>query len=221
MSEYVLRARLTSPQNLSRLWNSICGPPVEKPPLLFLCSLLTTKSTVPGVYCRNLLTMSQFVTEADIDHHEVIRRGGANCGDEDFAFVQCPVCGHVYLIESEVDTAFLDASDLSRRVGFYSEGDIVPCINCGKPLLAEQIWAALRGDEGSIAWQVSWETFRASGWAWAAKGFDASMALTTQEEVVRFSTMRLAQECAKLDPGEEQTLAEERFVGEADRQPPY
>ena len=113
--------------------------------------------------------MSQFITEADVDYHEVIRRGGANGGDENFAFVRCPTCGYVYVIDSEVDTAFVDASDLSRRVGFYSVGDIIPCAGCGKPLLAEQIWAALRGDEGTDAWQVPWEAIRASAWAWAAK----------------------------------------------------
>jgi hypothetical protein len=42
----------------------------------------------------------------------------------------------------------------------YAEPIPVPCSGCGKPLLAGQIWAALRGDDGTIAWQVPWEAFR-------------------------------------------------------------
>jgi len=117
--------------------------------------------------------MSQFINETDIDFREVIRRGGANGGDEDFAFVRCPTCGYIYLIDYEIDTAFVDAADLTRRVGFSYDGDVIPCSGCGKPLLAGQIWAALRGDEGTIAWQVPREAFLASKWAWAAKNSDS------------------------------------------------
>lgn len=42
-----------------------------------------------------------------------------------------------------------------------------------------------------------------------------------QEKVARVGKTRLAEACAKLDPVEEQTLAEEWFVGEADLWPPY
>lgn len=115
--------------------------------------------------------MGQFVTERDIDYWEIIRRGRANGGDEDFAFLQCPGCGHIYLIDSEIDTAYLDADDLSRRNGFFSSGDVVYCIGCGRALLSEQIWAALRGDAytDTPGWQVDWEQFQQSPWAWAGK----------------------------------------------------
>ena len=42
-----------------------------------------------------------------------------------------------------------------------------------------------------------------------------------QEKVARVGKTRLAEECAKLDPAEEQAMAEEWFVGEADLWPPY
>jgi hypothetical protein len=39
--------------------------------------------------------------------------GGANHGDEDFAFFRCPHCRRVYLLEYEVDTVYLDPADLA------------------------------------------------------------------------------------------------------------
>jgi hypothetical protein len=36
--------------------------------------------------------MSDFVPESEIDYDEVYRRGGYNCGDEDFALFRCPFC---------------------------------------------------------------------------------------------------------------------------------
>ena len=42
-----------------------------------------------------------------------------------------------------------------------------------------------------------------------------------QEKVSRIGRTRLALECAKLDPAEEQALAEEGFAAEADLWPPY
>lgn len=42
-----------------------------------------------------------------------------------------------------------------------------------------------------------------------------------QEKVSRLGSSRLAQECAKLDPAEEQAMAEERFAAEVALWPPY
>lgn len=42
-----------------------------------------------------------------------------------------------------------------------------------------------------------------------------------QEKVARVGKTRLAEECAKLDPAEEQTFAEEGFAAEANLWPPY
>lgn len=42
-----------------------------------------------------------------------------------------------------------------------------------------------------------------------------------QEKVSRISKTRLAQECAKLEPAEEQAMAEEGLAAEADLWPPY
>ena len=42
-----------------------------------------------------------------------------------------------------------------------------------------------------------------------------------QEKIVRLGKTRLAQECAKLDPAEEQGLADEGLAAEAAQWPPY
>src|SRR5207248_1242293 len=42
-----------------------------------------------------------------------------------------------------------------------------------------------------------------------------------QEKIDRFQKTRLAQECAKLDPSEEQALADLGLATEADQWPPY
>ena len=42
-----------------------------------------------------------------------------------------------------------------------------------------------------------------------------------QEKVARIGKTRLAQECAKLDPREEQALADEGLAAEAAQWPPY
>lgn len=42
-----------------------------------------------------------------------------------------------------------------------------------------------------------------------------------QEKITRLSKTRLAQECAKLDPVEEQELADEGLAAEVPQWPPY
>jgi len=42
-----------------------------------------------------------------------------------------------------------------------------------------------------------------------------------QEKIARLDTTRLARECAKLHPSEEQALTDERLVGEATLLPEY
>lgn len=42
-----------------------------------------------------------------------------------------------------------------------------------------------------------------------------------QEKIARLSKTRLAQECAKLNPLEEQTLADEGLAAEVGQWPPY
>ena len=64
--------------------------------------------------------MSDFVPESEIDYDEVYRRGGRNCGDEDFAVFRCPFCDHVYMMEYEVDTVYLDGRDLTKRLAVFN-----------------------------------------------------------------------------------------------------
>lgn len=72
---------------------------------------------------------NELVSETSIDYEEVFRRGGRNHEDEDFALFKCPSCGHVYMLEYEVDTVYLDGNDLSRRVFVFSGS--FDCVQCG------------------------------------------------------------------------------------------
>jgi hypothetical protein len=64
-----------------------------------------------------MATLPDAVPEEALDYAEILRRGGTNCGDEDFALCKCPRCGRIYFIEYEGDTTYLDPDDLGRRVG--------------------------------------------------------------------------------------------------------
>ncbi len=107
--------------------------------------------------------MSNFVPEEAIDYDEVYRRGGHNLGDEDFALFKCPNCGQVYLLESEVDTVYLDPNELSRRVPVY-DGSF-HCVSCGREVPQDAPW---EGPNASPRFGVTWAELQASEWAWVA-----------------------------------------------------
>jgi glyoxylase I family protein len=103
-----------------------------------------------------------YVPEDAIDHAAIFARGGANHGDEDFALFKCPDCGQVYLLEYEVDTVYLDATDLSKRVPVSSSS--FRCVACRRDV-ARGAWAGPRVEE---RFRVTWAELDASGWRWAA-----------------------------------------------------
>lgn len=108
--------------------------------------------------------MEDVISEELLDYPEILRRGGANHGDEDFMLFCCWFCRRVYLLEYEVETVYLDSTDLSRRVTVYNDDFI--CLNCGR---------AGFGDEASLAegtrpeWGVTWADLVGSGWEWAVR----------------------------------------------------
>lgn len=108
--------------------------------------------------------MSRYVPETAIDYEAVLRRGGRNFGDEDFALFKCPSCGQVYLLEYEVDTVYLDGNDLSKRVNVTDPKQPFQCAGCGQDL-SEGPWAGPRAKEQFL---VTWEELRSSSWSWAA-----------------------------------------------------
>jgi hypothetical protein len=108
--------------------------------------------------------MSRYVPESAIDHDAVIRRGGANCGDEDFAVFKCPSCSAVYLLEYEVDTIYLDGTDLSKRIGATDPGFQFDCTKCGKAV-PHGAWAGPRAEE---RFKVTWSELQLSAWTWIA-----------------------------------------------------
>jgi len=113
--------------------------------------------------------MGDFVKETDINYYEIWKRGGANGGDEDYALFRCPKCRTTYLIDYEVDTVFLDADDLARRVSISGSGDSFPCVSCGRPLASHSIWKVLRVEDDTADWRVTWDSIRSSPWAWAVE----------------------------------------------------
>jgi hypothetical protein len=111
------------------------------------------------------MSKSDLVPEEAIDYAEVYRRGGANLGDEDFAFFRCPYCRRVYLLDYEVDTVYLEPADLSRRVPVYDEG--FTCVACGQQVPGDQAWI---GKAARPAFGATWEDLAGSGWEWAILG---------------------------------------------------
>ena len=104
------------------------------------------------------------VPEEALDRDEILRRGGGNCGDEDFALCKCPHCGWVYLIESEVDTVYLDPANLDRRLGISLGVSEYHCEGCG----GEFPHSAWIGPKAPEAMQVTWQDLADSPWRWVA-----------------------------------------------------
>jgi hypothetical protein len=103
------------------------------------------------------------VPEAALDYAEILRRGGANCGDEDFALCKCPHCDRVYLVEYEVDTLYLDPKNLDRRIDIAFSG--FRCEACGGEFPERTAWI---GPKAPAAMQVTWRDLAASPWRWIA-----------------------------------------------------
>lgn len=104
------------------------------------------------------------VPEEALDYHEILRRGGANCGDEDFALCKCPQCGRIYLIEYEVDTIYLDPEDLGRRVDTNIGVSTFACEGCGTR------WppGSWIGPKAPTSMRVCWTELEGSPWRWIA-----------------------------------------------------
>jgi len=103
------------------------------------------------------------VPEASLDCDEIIRRGGANCGDEDFALCKCPHCGRLYLVEYEVDTLYLDPANLDRRVDINIGVSGFCCVGCSERFPERTAWIGSKAPEGM---QVTWQDLAASAWRW-------------------------------------------------------
>jgi predicted RNA-binding Zn-ribbon protein involved in translation (DUF1610 family) len=108
--------------------------------------------------------MADLVPETAIDYDEVFRRGGRNLGDEDFALFKCPSCGRIYLLEYEVDTAYLDADDLSRRADVV-QGSF-DCVACGRRIPDDEPWI---GPKADLKFGVTWQELEASRWSWIVR----------------------------------------------------
>lgn len=110
------------------------------------------------------MSIDDRVPEEAINYDAVLSRGGENYGDEDFAFFKCPSCGHVYLLEYEVDTVYLDGTDLSQRAGVFNQS--FKCLSCEQELPLNEAWI---GNKAPKAYHASWSDVTNSEWAWAVK----------------------------------------------------
>jgi hypothetical protein len=108
--------------------------------------------------------MSPYVEERVIDYEAVIRRGGANLGDEDFALFKCPTCSRIYLLEYEVDTIYLDGTDPSQRYDDTDSSRRFVCVGCHLPLPEGRVAGPRRQDQ----FLVTWKELKESPWAWIA-----------------------------------------------------
>lgn len=105
------------------------------------------------------------VLESALDYDEIIRRGGANGGDEDFALCKCPHCGRVYLVEYEADTLYLDPANLDRRFSIDIVAVTFRCEGCVGEFPRGTAWIGPMAPE---AMQVTWRDLAASPWRWVA-----------------------------------------------------
>ncbi|MGC1272422.1 MAG: hypothetical protein WBC44_01850 [Planctomycetaceae bacterium] len=109
------------------------------------------------------VTVPDVVPEGALDYKEIFRRGGANCGDEDFALCKCPRCGRVYLLEYEVDTIYLDAEDLARRASVTAYPPDFRCVECSGQFPNNGAWI---GTKAPPQMQVRWQDLVKSPWRW-------------------------------------------------------
>lgn len=108
--------------------------------------------------------MYEPTTEPLIDYDEVFRRGGRVFSNEEFVPFKCPFCGHVYLMDAEVDMVFLDAADLSKRK--LTAVGTLDCIACGNTLPEHEPWV---GESADDRYRVSPADLAGSDWAWVMK----------------------------------------------------
>lgn len=109
--------------------------------------------------------MAHYVPETAIDYETVFQRGGKNHGDEDFALFKCPNCQHVYLLEYEVDTVYIDGTDLSLRQDVTDPSTLFQCKGCHQALPNEP-WVGPKAKEYFL---VTWSELKESSWSWIAK----------------------------------------------------
>jgi hypothetical protein len=107
---------------------------------------------------------TDYVGEGEIDYYAVLARGGADCGDEDFALFACPFCRHTYLLEYEVDTAYLDGTDLTKRVSVFNTG--FACVACSNEIRGDTAWVGSRAPD---EFRVRRAELMRSDWRWVLK----------------------------------------------------
>jgi len=108
-------------------------------------------------------TVSKYVPETAIDYDAVFSRGAKSYDDEDFALCKCPRCGHVYLMDYEVDNLYLDGNDPSKIINVASDDPVI-CVTCRTPIPSGRWVGPLAEDR----FMVTWEELAASAWSWIA-----------------------------------------------------
>ncbi len=106
--------------------------------------------------------MNKSTLEQKLDYSAIFKAGGANHGNENFFLFCCPNCSHVYLFESEVDTVYVDGTDLNMR--FYpSKENRFVCVACEFKFARNGIWVGARAPENMVVFE---KQLSESDWYW-------------------------------------------------------
>lgn len=106
--------------------------------------------------------MSSLVLKSHLNNNAILQAGGSNFGNEEFCLFGCPNCKFVYLLELEVDTVYLDGSDLTKR---FNPIDKIrfKCVNCDFKFVRNGAWVGAKAPD---VMKVTFEQLRKSEWAW-------------------------------------------------------
>lgn len=106
--------------------------------------------------------MNKTPLEQNLNYKAIFKAGGANYGNEDYFLFCCPSCGHVYLLEYEVDTVFVDGTDLKKR--FYpSKEKRFVCVSCEFKFARNGIWVGQNAPQNMV---VNKNQLSESDWHW-------------------------------------------------------
>ena len=103
--------------------------------------------------------------EKNLDYDAIFQAGGRNLGNEDFYLFCCPNCAHLYLLEYEADTIYIDGNDLTKR--FHpTQKERFKYISCGFKFARNMI---LIGKQAPEKMKVNLEQLNKSDWLWALR----------------------------------------------------
>lgn len=108
--------------------------------------------------------MAGYTAPMQLDSNAIFEQGGRNYGNEEFAVCACPNCQKIYLIECEVDTIYVDSTDLSKRFNPLSK-ERFRCQQC-QTKFPRGAWVGKHAPSSMV---VTQDQLIASDWHWILK----------------------------------------------------